>query len=152
MASGKPLVRLLQRRFTVAVSAERAWAHLEQVEQWPTWALHIRSVELVPPGPLTASSRGTIRLTNGIRSTFHMTELRPPRNWKWVGPFLWMTVHYDHVFRVVETNETEITFTLDGSGFGARVLGRLFAAIYARNLDRAIPNLVREIECGAASL
>jgi hypothetical protein len=34
----------------------------------------------------------------------------------------------------------------NGEGFGAGVFGRVFAAIYARNLDRAIPSLVRELE------
>jgi hypothetical protein len=43
-------------------------------------------------------------------------------------------------------NECELTFSLDGEGPGAGILGRLFAAIYARNLDRAIPRLVRELE------
>jgi hypothetical protein len=36
--------------------------------------------------------------------------------------------------------------TLMGEGFGASVFGRLLAAIYARNLDKAIPNLIDELE------
>jgi len=35
---------------------------------------------------------------------------------------------------------------LDGEGFGVGVFGTLFAAIYAVNLDRAIPRLVAEVE------
>ena len=151
MAHSRPLVRLLQRRFIVAAPVDRAWAHLEQVEQWPTWARHIRSVELRPPAPLTTSSKGVIRLTNGIRSTFRVTDLNPQRNWKWVGPFLWLTVHYDHTFRSIETSKTEISFVLDGDGFGSRIFGRIFAAIYARNLDRAIPKLIRELEDSVAT-
>jgi len=85
-------------------------------------------------------------LTNGIRSTFRMEELNAGANWKWAGPFLWITVHYDHQFRQMASGQTEIGFVLDGEGFGAGVFGRLFAAVYARNLDRAIPYLVRELE------
>ncbi len=144
------LVRLLERRFTVKVSLEEAWAHLERVEQWPSWARHIHRVDLRPEGPLHINSTGTIKLTNGIRSTFRMAELNPERNWRWVGPFLWITVHYDHQFTRNGSGQTELCFVLDGEGFGAGVFGRLFAAIYARNLDRAIPNLIRELEHGSA--
>jgi hypothetical protein len=139
-------VRLLERRFQVRVPLERAWAHLEKVEQWPTWARHIRWVELRPSGRLGPDSEGIIELTNGIRSTFRMEELDPGANWKWAGPFLWITVHYDHQFRRMASGQTEIGFVLDGEGFGAGVFGRLFAAVYARNLDRAIPYLIRELE------
>ncbi len=34
-----------------------------------------------------------------------------------------------------------ITFTVEGAGVGVNIVGRLFAAVYARNLDRAIPRL-----------
>jgi hypothetical protein len=139
-------MRLLERRFRVKVSVEKAWAHLEQVEKWPSWARHIRRVELRPAGVLTRESAGTIRLTNGIRSVFRMEDLNPPRSWKWAGPFLWMTVHYDHQFVSVSPEESEIRFVLEAEGFGAGVLGRVFAMIYARNLDRAIPLLTMELE------
>ena len=140
------MVRLLERRFTVKVRVEEAWAHLERVEQWPSWARHIRRIDLRPSGPLGLHSEGAIQLTNGIRSTFRMEELNVGSNWKWVGPFLWITVRYDHQFERTGPEESKIGFVLDGQGFGAGVFGRLFAAIYARNLDRAIPNLIKELE------
>jgi hypothetical protein len=140
------MMRLLERRFTVKTSLEKAWAHLEKVEEWPSWARHIRTIELHPPGGLTPVSAGTILLTNGIRSTFRMEELRPGQNWKWAGPFLWITVHYDHQFEKTGSQESAIGFVLDGEGFAVGLFGRLFAAVYARNLDRAIPLLVKELD------
>lgn len=140
------MIRLLERRFRVRAPLERAWSHLERVEQWPSWARHIRRIDLQPPGPLRSDSAGALVLTNGIRSTFRMEQLNLGENWKWEGPFLWISVHYDHRFAHAGPDEAEIAFVLDGEGFGAAVFGRLFAAIYARNLDRAIPNLIREIE------
>lgn len=142
------MVRLLERRFRVQVPLEKAWRHLEKVEDWPSWARHIRRIDLTPTGPLRPDSAGAIILTNGIRSVFRMEELNPGVNWKWAGPFLWITVHYDHQFAQVGQGETEIGFVLDGEGFGAGVFGRLFASIYARNLDRAIPNLIQAVESG----
>lgn len=52
-------MHLLERRFRVKVSVERAWAHLERVERWPSWARHIRRAELRPPGVLVPESAGT---------------------------------------------------------------------------------------------
>ena len=140
------MLRLLERRFTANCSVESAWAHLERVERWPSWARHIRTVELDPPGSLTSTSAGTIHLSNGIRSTFRMEHLVPGERWSWTGPFLWLTVHYDHRFTRQGPSETELAFVLDGEGFGVAVFGRVFAAIYARNLDRAIPRLIEELE------
>jgi hypothetical protein len=140
------MMRLLERRFKVRVPFENVWAHLEKVEQWPSWARHIRRIDLRPPGALKLHSEGVIQLTNGIRSTFKVDELNAGCNWKWVGPFLWLTVHYDHQFARIGPQETEVRFVVDGDGLGLALVGRIFASIYARNLDRAIPNLIRELE------
>ena len=75
-----------------------------------------------------------------------MTEINPYHNWKWVGPFLWLTVHYDHRFESVSSNETRVRFVLDASGFSVGFFGRLFAMIYRRNLERAIPLLIQSME------
>ncbi|HSS19917.1 MAG TPA: SRPBCC family protein [Pyrinomonadaceae bacterium] len=138
--------RLLERRFVVRCSRENAWAYLANPEQWPSWARHIRRIDLKPAGPLGPSSTGLLWLTNGIRSRFEVEEFHPERSWKWVGSFLWLTVHYDHQFRRLGPEETEIAFVLDAEGFAVWQIGRMFAASYRRNLDRAIPALIRELE------
>ena len=84
-------------------------------------------------------------LRNGMTSTFRMTEWNPGRNWKWAGPFLWLRVHYDHRFDPIGPRATRLTWTLDAEGPGASALGRVFAAVYARNLDRAIPRFVASV-------
>ena len=80
-----------------------------------------------------------------------MTEFNPPTNWKWAGPFLWLTVHYDHVFEQVTPQQTKLTWIVAGEGFGVGVLGRLFAKIYNGNLDRAIPALTAEMNAAGRS-
>ena len=139
-------MRLVERRFTVKAPVEKAWDHLARVSEWPSWARHIRRIDVTPAGPLTMRSEGVIRLTNGVRSVFRMTELNPGVNWSWRGTFLWLTIDYDHRFRSLSAEQSEIEFVVDVTGFGTRVLGRLFATIYARNIDRAIPRLVAEVE------
>lgn len=143
------MVLRLVRAFEAPVSRARAWEHLERVAQWPSWARHIASVELEPAGELTPATTGVIRLKGGVRSTFRMEHLEPPDRWLWTGRFLWLHVDYDHVFEELAPDATRIRFVVEVRGVGAGSLGRVFRAIYARNLDRAIPNLVRELEGSA---
>src|SRR5437879_3096619 len=146
------MVALIKYEFTVAVPLQRAWEHLTRVEQWPSWAPHIKKIELQPPGELGPQSSGFIHLTNGIKPVFRMTEFNPPRNWKWVGGFLWLTVIYDHQFEPLDVEHTKLIFIVEANGFGASILGRLFAWIYRRNLERAIPLLIAEIEGQASGI
>ena len=135
----------LRREFTVELPVERAWRHLARVEQWPSWAKHIKQVEVQPPGELGPESTGRLHLTNGLKPVFTVTEFNPYRNWKWVGGFLWLTVHYDHRFEELNSAQTKLTWVVEATGFGVSVLGRLFAKIYSQSLDRAIPLLVQEM-------
>ncbi len=139
---------LIRREFIVPASADRAWRHLARVEQWPTWAAHIRRIELQPAGELGAGSTGVIHLSNGVCSAFTMTEFNPPHNWKWAGPFLWLKVHYDHVFEPAGPDAARLTWIVEAEGFGVSLLGPLFAFIYNRNLDRAIPRLTTQMAEG----
>jgi len=146
------MVTLLRREFTVGVPLQGAWEHLARVERWPDWAPHIKRIELHPPGELGAESTGIIHLANGMKSAFRMTEFNPPRNWKWIGPFLWLTVIYDHRFQALDGGHTNLMWVLEAKGFGARILGRLFAKIYRRNLEKAIPLLIAQMNASSAGV
>jgi hypothetical protein len=139
------MITLIRREFTVDQPVEKAWQHLARVEQWPSWAKHIKTVELQPAGELGPQSTGIIHLSNGVKSAFSMTEFHPPRSWKWVGRFLWLTVDFDHRFEELNPRQTKLIWIVEAKGFGLSLLGRLFAKIYSKNLDRAIPLLVQEI-------
>jgi hypothetical protein len=67
----------------------------------------------------------------------------------WVGRFLTVDVHYDHRFERIDHGHTRLVWTVTTDGLGEASLGRVFGAIYARNLDKAIPNLQSEIRQGA---
>ncbi len=144
---------LLRREFTVELPLEKAWQHLARVEQWPSWAKHIKRVELQPAGELGLKSTGRMLLTNGLKPAWTVTEFNLYRNWIWVGDFLWLTIYYDHRFEELNPTQTKITFALEASGFAKSILGRLFAKIYSKTLDRAIALLVQEmtqVGCSAA--
>ena len=131
----------LRRRFIVDVALEEAWAQLADVRAWPTWAPHIRRVTVEPDAPLGPSSTGTLALAGGLRATFRMAAWDPPRRWAWVGRSGGLTIHYDHLFEPATSDSTTLTWVVALSGRGSRLALRPFAAIYGRNVDRAIPRL-----------
>jgi Polyketide cyclase / dehydrase and lipid transport len=133
--------RLLERTFDVEAPAERAWAELVAAEQWPRWARHLASVQVTPPGPVGPASRATLRLTNHTTASMRVTEFQDGRRFRWEGSFLWLGLGYDHLVTTDEAGRVQITFTVEGAGVGVSTIGRLFAGVYARNLDRAIPRL-----------
>lgn len=141
---------LLRRQFVVRVPLAEAWARLARVEEWPSWAVHIRQISLTPAGPLGEDSSGVIHLKNGMRTAFRMSEFDPPRSWAWAGKFLSLVIHYDHRFEPVGAASTRMIWIVRAEGPLTGLLGPLFAWIYGRNLDRAIPRLVHEWEGGAA--
>jgi uncharacterized membrane protein len=140
------LKRLIDESFEVAAPLSLAWDHLAQIENWPTWARHIKSVVGTPAGPLSIDTQATVRLTNGMTATFKMTEFAPPCHWKWRGSLLGAQIYYDHVFSEIAPSQTGVRFTVDASGWRIAILGGIFASIYRRNLRRAIPLLIAEIE------
>ncbi len=139
------MITLLNREFTVELPLEKAWRHLARVEQWPSWAKHIKQVELQPAGELGLGSTGRMCLTNGLKPAWTVTEFNLSRNWLWVGGFLWLTVYYDHRFEELNATQTKITFAVAAKGLGVSVLGRLFAKVYRTNLDPAIALLIQEM-------
>ena len=142
------MLTLIKREFVVEVPVRQAWSHLARVTAWPTWARHIRTIEVEPVGDLRLGSKGRIHLRNGIRSEFRVVEFSPYSNWKWVGPFLWLTVHYDHRFEPDGLGRTRLTWIVDAEGLGVSVVGWLFAKVYTSSMERAIPHLAVEMtEC-----
>jgi hypothetical protein len=57
----------------------------------------------------------------------------------------WNNSGYDHVFAPLDPRRTKLIWIVEAKGFGVSVVGRLFAMIYNRNLDKAIPLLISEI-------
>ena len=139
------MITILNREFVVDAPIETAWAHLAKIEEWPSWARHIKYVKLLPLGDISHNSVGSLRLTNGIESEFRVTEFQLHQNWKWIGPFLWMRMEYDHRFEPLGDDKTKFTWIIEGKGIGSSTIGRVFAWQYKRNLDKAIPLLQHEI-------
>jgi hypothetical protein len=136
----------VHRTFEVGRPRAEVWDRLARPASWPSWARHVRAVDVGPPGLLGPSSAGVVRLANGVRSRFVVTSFVTGERWLWSGKFLWLRVDYDHVLEAVAADRTRVTFDVRVTGFAVGTLGRLFARIYGKNLDAAIPRLVAEYE------
>ena len=75
-----------------------------------------------------------------------MTEIVAHDHWTWVGKLGPLTIEYNHRFEALAEGGTKITFVVSARGLGVSLLGRLFGALYRRDLERAIANLVRELD------
>jgi hypothetical protein len=135
----------INRVFVVKVSQEAAWRHLAHVESWPSWAKHIKAVEVTPPGDIGPHSRGVLHLRNGLTTRFQMHDCAPFDHWTWIGRVLWLTVLYDHTFAGLSSQHTQVAFFVTAPSWGDPLFGRLFTAVYHRYLDTAIPYLVAEL-------
>lgn len=143
--SGPSMTTLVNRQFTVDRPLEQAWQYFCRAERWPTWAKHIRQVELQPPGEVGPNTTGRLVLNNGVKAVLTVTEFNPLRNWKWVGRFLWLTIYFDHRFEELNPTQTRLTWIVEAKGLGMSVFRRLLARFYRQNLDRAIPLLIEEM-------
>ena len=138
-----PFRTVIHRTFMVEVPLNVAWDHLANIESWPSWAQHIKRVEIAPAGPVTERSTGMFRIKQGGKLPFRTTEYRFLRNWTWRGQAYGIEIEYVHRFEAVAEQRTQVTFTV---GYrGSSLLGRFFSGLYARNLDRAVPLLIAEM-------
>ncbi len=128
----------VRRTFEVALPLAETWGRLAQVERWPEWAPHIRSLTVEPPGPLGPSSSGTLVVKTFGRNTFTVTAWEPGRRWNWTSRLPGVRVDYDHRFESFEGG-TRCDWIVTLAGPLAFLVRPVFAAIYGRNVDRAIP-------------
>jgi carbon monoxide dehydrogenase subunit G len=135
---------LLRRDFTVDAALDTAWRELADVATWPRWAPHIRRVTVVPEGSIGPNSVGKLAFRPIGATRFQVTSYDEGARWEWIGKVLWLTIRYDHRF-ADEGMKTRLTWTVAEDSPGRSIVGRLFAAGYAKLVDRAIPRLQAQL-------
>ncbi len=68
-----------------------------------------------------------------------------------VGPFLGSQIFYDHIFSANERGQTTVRFAVDVAGLAGPLIRGIFGRIYRKNLDRAVPLLIQQIETAAGT-
>ncbi|MEO1059635.1 MAG: SRPBCC family protein [Actinomycetota bacterium] len=143
--------QLLERTFPVETTPARAWEVVADAEHWPVWARHLRKVETTPPGPVRPGSTAVVFLRDFTQARVAVTRYVEGESFRWDGHFLWLRLGYDHaVHASLAGGWPEVRFTVWGDGIGAGSIGRVFAWVYARRLDRQIPRLQRLLAHQAA--
>jgi hypothetical protein len=140
-----PFQTVVERSFMVEAPVNVAWDHLTKLEQWPSWAPHIKRVELTPPGALAEGSRGIFHQRRPMTATFQVKELRYLRNLTLRGRVMGIEIEYDHRLEAVSEHRTQVTFVAGCRGAGAGLTIKLFTMLHGRSLDQAIPLLIAEI-------
>ncbi len=139
------MITFFHREFDVKITIELAWQHLAKVEQWPTWARHLKRINLEPPGMLRLNSILHFELKNGVKMSYKVIEFDPRLYWKRSGRFLWFTIYYDHKFESLANDRTKLVWTYSFDGFMESSIGRILAAFHKRDLDKALPHLIAEM-------
>lgn len=139
---------VVREEVVVDRSATEAWKHLSQLERWPSWAAHIKSMQPTPPGELTASTTVVLHMSAGPRVTMSVTAYDPPRSWIWEGRSMGMTTRFEHRFEELEGSRTRILFLAWVSGALSGPGGLVFGGMMKRALRVALPRLKAEIEAG----
>jgi len=75
------------------------------------------------------------------RNTFRMSVWEPPVRWEWVGGLPGVRIYYDHRFESSGPAATRLEWLVELDGPLAPLIRPVFARVYGRNLDRAIPRL-----------
>jgi hypothetical protein len=135
------MIQAVRRTFRVDVPLAEAWARFSLIERWPEWAPHITSTTLSPSGELGPASTGALWIRGFGRTSFRMTVWEPGVRWVWVGAMPGITVTYEHRFAPDRDAGTTFDWVVFLDGPLARLVRPIFARIYGRNLDRAIPRL-----------
>lgn len=135
---------LVERTFEVPLPIATAWSALADVAAWPSWAPHIAEAQVTPPGPVRATTEGTFRFRPVGRSRFTMTAFDPPRSWTWAGRAMGVTIDYQHRFEPVSPTTTRLVWVVRSRG-RAGIRAWLFALVYARLINRAIPRFVASL-------
>lgn len=131
----------VKRVFEVDAPLEEAWHRLAEVERWPEWAPHITSVTVSPPGELGPTSSGAFQIKRLGRTTFRMSVWEPPVHWEWVGGLPGVRIYYDHRFESSAPAATRLEWLVELHGPLAPLIRPVFARVYGRNVDQAIPRL-----------
>jgi hypothetical protein len=125
------------------------WGHLAKLEQWPSWAAHIRRMDPTPPGELAAETRVVLHMRAGPRASMTVTEFDAPRRWVWEGRSLGVTTRFEHRLDEVAESRTRVWFLAWMSGPLSLPAGWAFGTMMHRYLLRALPKLKDEIEASA---
>lgn len=117
----------------IAAPAERVWAVMLDVEQWPTWTPSMRRVKRLDPGPLTVGSRALIHQPKLPPGLWKVTEMVAGSRFTWRSGLPGMWVFAMHTVVPTATG-CQVTLALHYHGLLGQLLARMTRGITRRYL------------------
>ena len=103
---------------------EAAWNALIDVESWPDWTPSMTRVERLDDGALRVGSRARIKQPRMPAMVWEVTELKPAREFTWVGRSPGVATTGRHVLEPT-AGGTRLTLTVEHRGVLAGLVTRL---------------------------
>jgi uncharacterized membrane protein len=129
------------REAVIQAPADRIWALLTDVENWPDWTDSMKQIDRLDTGPLRVGSTARVRQPAGRPMVWTVTELVPDSNFTWTASQPGMTMTAGHRLYDSTADDTAgdapgsaasaaqrtvLTFELTGplAGLGAMLAGK----------------------------
>lgn len=129
----------VDRSVEVEAPLEQAWHQLAD-----------GAVAPVSDGELGPTSRGALHIERLGRNSFRMSAWQPPTRWEWVGGLPEGRIYYDHRFRVSGPGINTIAVVGRLARTHVTLTRGVFARVYGRKLDLAIPRLLEWLRATAS--
>jgi uncharacterized membrane protein len=118
--------------FKVAVDinapAEKVFAVLCDVENWPRWTTTMTRVQRLDPGPFSVGSTARVEQPKLRAAIWQVTEFDANRNFTWATRMPGLKMNAEHW---VEPRDTgcQVKLTFEFTGFMAPVMSRFYAGL-----------------------
>jgi uncharacterized membrane protein len=140
----------LEHELVIDAPVAVVWKLTEEVEQWPATTPTISSVERLDAGPMRIGSSARVKQPGQRAAVWTVSTFRPNEEFAWGTKAFGIRMVGTHRLTPVGADRCRNTLTLDLSGRGAALVGRLagkkiLAAITTENegFKRAAETLVR---------
>jgi uncharacterized membrane protein len=104
---------------------ERVWALTVDVEGWPSVTPTVTSVERLDRGPFGLGSRARLKQPGQRPAVWTVTRFEPDRHFEWSTTTFGIRMTGGHHLEALDGGRTRNTLTLDLTGFGSGVMGKL---------------------------
>jgi len=125
--------------------AERVWAVISDVEDWPVWTPSVRSLRCLDPGPLRVGAHYRIKQPRLPTTTWIVTDLIEGESFTWTATGPGMLTSAQHRIEPTPTGSRAF-LSIDQEGIFGQFLACLMADLTHRYLSLEATGLKRRAE------
>jgi uncharacterized membrane protein len=140
----------MEYEFSVDVDApaDKVWAVLTDVENWPQWTASMTRVQRLDSGPFAVGSTARIKQPRLRTAVWRVTELTPERSFVWTSASPGVTTAAEHRIAPRPDNGVTVTLTIQLTGPLAPLVSLLAGATARRYVRMEAQGLKRRCEQG----